>query len=291
MTYIAYLDSSSLAYPELDAQCTIIHQYTDHIVEIQHYNKQRFAYTKLIIQKQVHTTTLTDLQQLALGPLQKAVLIKDSMYSSQQLKKACTWNPNAPPVGIISQNGSVFAGTLVYTKDTSFIHRKPHLRPGFHPASINPKLARALVHLTGLQQGVIWDPMCGVGGILLEAGLLGYTTIGTDISPTMLALAQKNMDHYQIPTTLACEDALRATYKADALICDIPYGKTTSVLPHEVLERMLQHWYTCVQRAIIVAPYDIRVLHSPWNIEHIGTEYIHKSMNKYVFRLTSEGWI
>jgi len=55
---------------------------------------------------------------------------------------------------------------------SGFGKRKPHMRPGFHPSSLNPKLARAFVNLTGIRKGTIVDMFCGTGGILIEAGLI-----------------------------------------------------------------------------------------------------------------------
>ena len=76
--------------------------------------------------------------------------------------------------------------------------RKPHLRPGFHPSSLNPKLARAIVNLTGIEKGKILDPFCGVCGILIEAGLIGLFPVGYDIDEEMLKKAELNFRYFGI---------------------------------------------------------------------------------------------
>ncbi|MBW2993758.1 hypothetical protein KY317_04250, partial [Candidatus Woesearchaeota archaeon] len=73
--------------------------------------------------------------------------------------------------------------------------RKPHLKPGFHPVSLNPKLARAMVNLTGIRKGIILDCFCGVGGILVEAGLIGLKPVGYDIDQRMTDASRINLEY------------------------------------------------------------------------------------------------
>ncbi len=56
-----------------------------------------------------------------------------------------------------------------------------------------PKLARMMVNLSGLQGGVLLDPFCGSGTTLMEAGLLGFTLIGSDISEKALYQTDNNL--------------------------------------------------------------------------------------------------
>ncbi|MEM2139224.1 MAG: DNA methyltransferase, partial [Candidatus Woesearchaeota archaeon] len=62
--------------------------------------------------------------------------------------------------------------------DKTYNDRKAHLRPGFHPTSLSPELARACINLTGLKKGIIFDPFCGTSGILIEAALMEFYVIG-----------------------------------------------------------------------------------------------------------------
>jgi tRNA G10 N-methylase Trm11 len=59
--------------------------------------------------------------------------------------------------------------------------------------TLPPKLARMMVNLTGLQEGRIWDPFCGSGTILLEAAVLGFDVIGSDISQNAVYYAEQNL--------------------------------------------------------------------------------------------------
>lgn len=57
-----------------------------------------------------------------------------------------------------------------------------------------PKLARIMINLAGIRPGeTIWDPFCGSGVILMEALLLGYNVIGSDILGEAVASSENNI--------------------------------------------------------------------------------------------------
>jgi len=80
----------------------------------------------------------------------------------------------------------VIGALLKYKNKQKFEKRKPHLRPELHPSSLNPRLARALINLTGIEKDKLLDPFCGSGGILIEAGLIKLKPIGYDTDKIML---------------------------------------------------------------------------------------------------------
>lgn len=47
--------------------------------------------------------------------------------------------------------------------------------------TLPPKLARIMVNLTGKREGIIWDPFCGSGTILMESATLGFDVLASDI--------------------------------------------------------------------------------------------------------------
>ncbi len=60
--------------------------------------------------------------------------------------------------------------------------------------SIPPRLARAMINLTGVKKGdVVLDPFCGFGTILQEALLLGLKPIGVDIDKRCVSATKKNL--------------------------------------------------------------------------------------------------
>lgn len=121
-------------------------------------------------------------------------------------------------------------------KDTASRH--VHKRPTFSPVSLPPKLARALVNLARVPPGgVVADPMCGTGGVLLEAASMGMRVVGSDLDPAMVDGARRNLEHFghRAAAMVACdvEDAA-SEYKGhgapapDAVIMDLPYGRSAS---------------------------------------------------------------
>jgi len=60
--------------------------------------------------------------------------------------------------------------------------------------SIPPRLARAMINITGVKKGdVVLDPFCGFGTILQEALLLGLKPIGVDIDNKCVSATQTNL--------------------------------------------------------------------------------------------------
>lgn len=55
------------------------------------------------------------------------------------------------------------------------------------------KLARIMCNLTGLKDGIIWDPFCGSGTVLMEAAMLGFDILGTDIDHKALSDSNENI--------------------------------------------------------------------------------------------------
>ena len=59
--------------------------------------------------------------------------------------------------------------------------------------TLPPKLARMLVNLAGKKDGIIWDPFCGSGTILLEAAVLGFDVLGSDIEEKAVFNSEENL--------------------------------------------------------------------------------------------------
>ncbi len=122
----------------------------------------------------------------------------------------------------------------------TFEKRKSHLMPAPHPSGMHPRLARAMVNLTGISKGKLFDPFCGSGGILIEAGLRGLKPVGVDISTAMLERARKNLDRFAMKAELAHNDALKLKKKYPYIATDLPYGKGAHA-PEGIIEDFLLH--------------------------------------------------
>lgn len=118
--------------------------------------------------------------------------------------------------------------------------RRPTNRPFFQPGGMSPLLARALLNLalpTDPDRATVVDPMCGTGGLLIEAGLIGATAIGVDAQRRMVAGARRNLatyldDGFAILQGDATTPPLRSGL-ADAVVMDVPYGRQSKIASHD----------------------------------------------------------
>lgn len=93
-----------------------------------------------------------------------------------------------------NENKRAYGVTAGVQDIRSFIKRdiqRPEV--DFEMGVLPQKLARIMCNLTGLQSGIIWDPFCGSGTILMEAAVLGFDVLGSDIDVNALTRADENM--------------------------------------------------------------------------------------------------
>ncbi|MDO8480811.1 MAG: DNA methyltransferase [Nanoarchaeota archaeon] len=115
----------------------------------------------------------------------------------------------------------------IHEQAEDFQARRPHLRAMNHPTSMHPRLARAIVNLTGIKKGTFVDPFCGSGGFLIEAGLMGLHYKGVDIDHVMLGRAHVNLNEHHLPSHLEVGDALKIAKSLEYVATDMPYSLNT----------------------------------------------------------------
>jgi putative methyltransferase (TIGR01177 family) len=112
-------------------------------------------------------------------------------------------------------------------------------RKFLHPSMLEPRLCRAMVNLAQVKEGdTIVDPFCGTGGILVEAQELNIRTAGYDIQKKMCLGTKQNMVE-----NIAICDSLHIPLKpfvADAIITDIPYGRSTKIIRGQTRQQILK---------------------------------------------------
>jgi tRNA (guanine10-N2)-dimethyltransferase len=177
--------------------------------------------------------------------------------------------------------------------DRDYEPRHPLKRPFFHPTSLRPKTARLLLNLAQVRKGDrVLDPFCGAGGILLEAGLMGFKAFGSDVDGRMLDGCRKNLSHFGVKAVLECRDALSAGKKVyDAVVTDPPYGKSSSTLgigPQELYDRFLLGVGACIRkngRLIMVLPGQYRLRHAGFTLRGKYSMRVHKSLVRVIWAL------
>jgi tRNA (guanine10-N2)-dimethyltransferase len=199
-------------------------------------------------------------------------------------------NPHTK-IEIFIRDNKAIAGLFLNEVDKSFNSRKAHFRPGFHPTSLHPGLARACINLTGLKKGKLLDPFCGAGGILIEAGLMGFDIIGYDIVDEQISMAKKNMDYYKIKKyRLEKKDSRNIRQKVDAIVTDLPYGKGSKGKNlAQLYTDFLIKSYGTTKTIVLIFPDFIdhkKILsQTKWKVEKKFQIYVHKSLTRILVRL------
>jgi tRNA (guanine10-N2)-dimethyltransferase len=184
---------------------------------------------------------------------------------------------------------TVIAGLLRSKVDKSYLTRRAHLRPSLHPTSLHPALSRACINLTGLTSGSILDPFCGSGGILIEAGIMGFDIAGYDLDREQIKRARKNLEHYKIRNyRLSQGDARNLELNADAIVTDLPYGKSSKA---KDIEKLYTQFLKSAQAKKMVVIFPDFVKHrelinlSNYKIVAEFRIYVHKSLSRNVVTL------
>ncbi len=273
-----------------------------------------------------------------------------TIYSERELAGFIWPNLKAPKANLDNPetlielfflNDEVYCCKNIFINREQFSKRKPHLRPEHSPISLNPKLARAMVNLTGIKtapnkkfnkkdslslhnknknktkskfsdsNALVIDPFCGIGGILIEAGLMGFDVVGYDIDEVNLRKAEINLKHYGIknfrlsrqdstkewPCNEPCNENCREK-PAKYVVADLPYGRSTKLsdnMENLYLNFIINLRRMKVKSAVITFPNNANykklinaVNHkklikcSKLKIKHEFKIYIHKSLTKNV---------
>ncbi len=87
-----------------------------------------------------------------------------------------------------------FGNTIAVQDINSFVKRDLDKPFSDYDMGVLPqKLARIMCNLTGLKEGIIWDPFCGSGTILMEASELGFDVLGSDIDIRSIEGSEQNL--------------------------------------------------------------------------------------------------
>ena len=65
-----------------------------------------------------------------------------------------------------------------------------------YPAMLHPLLVNRLIEMYAANGDVVFDPFCGSGVSLLQAGVNGYESVGFDINPMALLIARAKTATY-----------------------------------------------------------------------------------------------
>lgn len=122
---------------------------------------------------------------------------------------------------------------------------------------MKPRLARALINLTGAINGKIYDPFCGAGGILVEAGLMGFNVKGYDVDKFMVERCINNGKHFGVNIDVKQMDSTKINKKMEYVVTDLPYGRSSKISEDikDLYVKFLSNLKkNLVKRAVVVFP-------------------------------------
>ncbi|KXB06122.1 hypothetical protein AKJ53_01305 [candidate division MSBL1 archaeon SCGC-AAA382F02] len=208
-------------------------------------------------------------------------------------------NPDNEIFVILIKNKCVLTVLRARIDRTEYQKRKPPKRAAVHPSTMQPNFARALVNLARTpREGTFLDPFCGVGGILLEAGLLGAKVIGVDINSELIEGAEDNLRDAGVSEfDLQVKNAKDLEIESvDAIATDPPYGRQASTGGSE-LEEIYESTLPTISSSLKLGGYLCISAPSELDLEKIIENHplkqvekhkqrVHKSLtrNIYVFR-------
>lgn len=206
-------------------------------------------------------------------------------------------NPDHTFVALFA-DGLAVLGWQLATSTREYGDRAPTERPFFQPGSMDPLLARAVGNLARIEPGdLVLDPMCGTGGLLIEAGLLGGRPIGIDAQAKMVRGTRENLQALLDGspfvargdgTTLPLSDD-----SVDAVVFDVPYGRQSKIETHGLVDLVrgaLAEARRVAPRAVVVADrsYEGLAREVGWTVTETHERRVHRSLTRHVHVLTPD---
>ena len=199
-------------------------------------------------------------------------------------------------------------GWLVVEGERDFGQRTPSDKPFFQPGSMDPLEARAVANLAGARSGAtLVDPMCGTGGILVEAGLVGARVVGFDAQRKMARGARENLVRYlgtgpgaggatATGFDVGLADAARLPLRdgsVDAVVVDVPYGRQSKVASPDagsLVAAVLGEARRVAGRAVVVADgsRESEAKDAGWTVEAVFERPVHRSLTRFVHLLAGD---
>ena len=170
--------------------------------------------------------------------------------------------------------------------------RRPTDRPFFQPGGMDPLDARAVANMAGAAPGArLLDPMCGTGGVLIEAGIVGASVVGVDAQWKMAQGAGENLGAFvDAPFHVVRGDAAALPFRDDAfdgVTFDAPYGRQSKIARHSLSDLVtgaLSEAARVAPRAVMIADRAWRdaARDAGWEVTDAFERRVHGSLVRHV---------
>ncbi len=184
-------------------------------------------------------------------------------------------------------------GRILHKVDRSGMQARNVTNRSFRlPITLHPKLARALVNLSRVPSGgLVLDPFCGTGGILLEASQLGLRVLGADVRRSMVVGARRSLRSLAADADFVTADAGHGPWREASVLgiaTDPPYGRAASTRgepPLDLYERAFSSFDSVVPARHFVAvtlPSEeaVAVGEDHWDLVERHTMRVHRSLSR-----------
>ncbi|MFB6085722.1 MAG: methyltransferase domain-containing protein [Halodesulfurarchaeum sp.] len=205
--------------------------------------------------------------------------------------------PDHTLVALFADESAVL-GWEVATSTREYGERAPTDRPFFQPGSMDPLLARAVCNLARIEPGdLVLDPLCGTGGLLIEAGLLGGRVIGIDAQEKMVRGTLRNLQAELDRSPFVARGdgtALPLPAKSvDAVVFDVPYGRQSKIERHgltDLVRGALAEARRVAPRAVVVADRSAEAgaREAGWTVRETYERRVHRSLTRHVHVLRAD---
>jgi len=196
---------------------------------------------------------------------------------------------------VLFAGDTCLVGWVVAESVRGFGARRPTDRPFFQPGSMAPMDARAYANIAGAGPDArLLDPMCGTGGGLIEAGLVGSDVVGNDAQAKMVRGARENLAHYLDDAGVTCDllrgDATDLALRDDAVdgvVFDAPYGRQSKIARHgleDLVSEALAEAARVAPRGVLVADRSWReaAVDAGWRVTETFERRVHRSLVRHV---------
>ncbi len=176
----------------------------------------------------------------------------------------------------------------------NFEVRKAKNFPISYPITMHPRFIRAMINLARVKKGDrIIDPFCGIGTVLIEAGLMDMIPFGSDLSEKMIKASEINLNKFGINAKLKRCDIGEIEGKYDAVVTDPPYGRSSSTMGENLknlYERAFKKFSEISDKVSVVLPNEEGIRTGKKYFEHFEfyPQRVHKSLTRYFTFFSNE---
>jgi putative methyltransferase (TIGR01177 family) len=206
-------------------------------------------------------------------------------------------SPDREVTVLMGRGGTTYmALTRPSSMRQGWVTRRPRSRAFFHPSAIFPKLSRALVNFSGVQEGeTLLDPFCGTGSLLIEAHIIGGKPIGIYLARKMVRGARRNSLRYEQGWLgiIRADSRHLPLSEVSAIATDIPYGRASSaagVEGAEILRHLLDNASKVLpegRKLVVMHPKSLVLDSSVYDMGNMRVEqehdiYMHRKLTRTI---------